>query len=151
MEKKLLYSSFIWAFIGVASGVYYRELTKFSEFAFDVPQQLSTVHTHLLVLGFIIQLLALVAMRVLRAAPGKAASVFFWFWNIGVLITGGMMVFKGTLQVLGDPANSAAFAGIAGLGHISLTVGLVALFLWLKDALKTDTVRLGEREVVEHV
>lgn len=149
MEKKLLYSAFIWAFIGVASGLYYRELTKFSGFEFDAHQQLSTVHTHLIVLGFVIQLLIFAVAKVLQAGPAKSATLFYWFWNVGIVLTGGMMLLKGSLVVLGNSADSAAFAGIAGLGHISLTVGFIAAFLWLKDALKNQpaaTVREPELE-----
>lgn len=151
MEKKLLYSAFIWAFIGVASGVYYRELTKFSGFEFDVHQQLSTVHTHLIVLGFVIQLLIFAVAKVLQARPAKSATLFFWFWNIGIVLTGGMMLLKGTLVVLGKAADSAAFAGIAGLGHISLTVGFVAAFLWLKDALKNQQLPVSDEAELQRV
>lgn len=135
MEKKLLYMSFIWSFVGLASGVYYREFTKFSGFDFEARQQLGTTHTHFLVLGFVVQLLALVAARSLGAHQTRSGTIFFWFWNVGVFITGIMMAVKGSLVILGGSDQHPAFAGLAGLGHIALAVGFISLFLWLKGAI----------------
>ena len=46
------------------------------------------------------------------------------------------MLVKGTLVVLGADASSAALAGVAGLGHMSLTAAVIALFVALRAALK---------------
>jgi hypothetical protein len=44
------------------------------------------------------------------------------------------MVIHGTRDVLGA-ASGPAIAGMAGMGHIILTIGLVLFFIILKDAL----------------
>ena len=61
----------------------------------------------------------------------KLFSWFFWLYNVGVILTAGMMVWHGSLTVLGEESN-AMIAGIAGLGHIALSVSLVLFFLVLR-------------------
>ena len=54
-----------------------------------------------------------------------------------------MMVVRGLLTLDGaDPAETtAAIPGIAGLGHIVLTVGLVSLFVALRGAVREELER----------
>ncbi|WLQ08383.1 DUF2871 domain-containing protein [Arthrobacter oryzae] len=133
--KKLFHASFAYAVAGVLSGLYYRELTKLNGFAGE--SQLGLVHTHWLVLGFIVLLLVLMLEKSfgMSAAAPRLSAWFFWIWNAGVVVTGGMMLVKGTLVVAGADAGSKALAGIAGTGHMLLTAGLVLLFLALRKAL----------------
>jgi hypothetical protein len=135
---RLLYTAFAFGATGVLSGLYYRELTKANDFMDRSASQLPLVHTHLLVLGFVFLLivLALEKLFAITAAAPRAFTWFYWLWTLGVAVTGGMMLVKGTLVVLGADASSAAFAGIAGLGHISLAVAVVVLFVSLRAALK---------------
>ena len=46
-----------------------------------------------------------------------------------------MLVVHGTMQVNGHPDVSPAISGIAGLGHIGLSVGLVGLMVALFTSL----------------
>ncbi|WP_417221165.1 DUF2871 domain-containing protein [Arthrobacter sp.] len=133
---RLLYTSFTFAIVGVFSGLFYRELTKAHDFTDRSATQLPLVHTHFLVLGFMVLLIVMVLERVfhLSAAAPKLNTWFYWIWTIGVLVTGGMMLVKGTLAVLGSDASSPALAGIAGMGHMLLTAGIVLLFLALRKA-----------------
>lgn len=133
---RLLYTSFTFAIVGVFSGLFYRELTKAHDFTDRSATQLPLVHTHFLVLGFMVLLIVMVLERVfhLSEAAPKLNTWFYWTWTIGVLVTGGMMLVKGTLTVLGADASSPALSGIAGLGHILLTAGIVLLFLALRQA-----------------
>ncbi|MDV8147576.1 DUF2871 domain-containing protein [Arthrobacter sp. B10-11] len=135
--KKLFHASFAYALAGVLSGLYYREFTKANGFTGE--SQLGLVHTHWLVLGFIVLLLVLMLERSfgMSAAAPRLSAWFFWIWNAGVVVTGGMMLVKGTLVVAGagSGAGFKALAGIAGTGHMLLTAGLVLLFLALRKAL----------------
>ena len=135
---RLMYTAFVFGITGVLSGLYYRELTKASDVADRSASQLPLVHTHLLVLGFVFLLIVLALERLfaISAAAPRAFTWFYWMWTTGVAVTGGMMLVKGTLVVLGKDASSAAFAGIAGLGHISLTAAVIVLFVALRAALK---------------
>ncbi|MFD6676797.1 DUF2871 domain-containing protein [Rhodococcus zopfii] len=129
--KILVDSAFGYAVAGLASGLYYRELTKAQDF--DGPTQLSTVHTHFLVLGVLFLLIVAVFERlfVLSASP-----LHRWFtvtFHAGLILTVSMQLVHGTMQVFGKE-GSAAISGIAGIGHVLLTVAFVVFFLALRSA-----------------
>ncbi|MDN6673019.1 MAG: DUF2871 domain-containing protein [Corynebacterium casei] len=68
----------------------------------------------------------------------------FWLYNAGVILTAAMMVWHGMLTVLGEESTNM-IAGIAGLGHIFLTVAMVLLFIVLGRAI-SDTATTGSTE-----
>ena len=131
---RLFYTSFTFAFLGAASGLYYRELTKAYDLFDRSATQLPLVHTHFLVLGFIalLSVLALEKLFRLSEIAPRLSGWFYWIWTSGVALTGGMMLVKGTIAVRGADASSPALAGVAGLGHMLLTAGLVLLFFLLR-------------------
>lgn len=126
--RKILHAAHIYMIIGVISGLYYRELTKLNDFTGDT--QLGVVHTHLLALGMLFFLIVLVLEKQFTLTASKLFGWFFWIYNGGLALTVVMMTIRGTLTVLGVEGG-AAISGIAGLGHIILTVGLVLLFITL--------------------
>ena len=81
--------------------------------------------------GFIVLLIVLALDKVFGLSGTKLFSWFFWLYNVGVILTAGMMVWHGSLTVLGQESN-AMIARIAGLGHIALSVSLVLFFLALR-------------------
>ena len=129
--KKIFNAAFTYMIIGVLSGLFYREFTKANDFPSGEFTQLGLVHTHLLTLGFIVLLIVLALDKVFGLSCSKLFSWFFWLYNVGVILTAGMMVWHGSLTVLGEESN-AMIAGIAGLGHIALSVSLVLFFLVLR-------------------
>lgn len=132
--KKLLNASFIYMLAGVASGLFTREFTKLNEFPEGGFTQLGLAHTHLLTLGFIVLLIVLVVEKVFRISRSpKLFAWFFWLYNAGVILTSGMLIWHGSLTVLGDESNSM-IAGIAGLGHIAITAGMILFFVALRRA-----------------
>ena len=132
--KKLVNAAFIYMLVGVASGVFYREFTKLNDFPEGQYTQLGVVHTHLLTLGFIVLLIVLLLEKVFTiSASPKLFSWFFWLYNIGLVITAAMLVWHGSLTVLGEE-SSAMISGIAGLGHIFLAAGMIVLFVALRRA-----------------
>lgn len=133
--NKLFYSAFIYMVLGVAGGFFYRELTKGQGFSENDFTQLSVLHTHLLTLGFIILLIVLALEKVFRLSESKLFNWFFWIYNAGVVLTAGMMLWHGTLTVLGHESN-AMISGIAGLGHIFLTTALIIFFFVMKNGIK---------------
>ncbi|MDN5910646.1 MAG: DUF2871 domain-containing protein [Brevibacterium sp.] len=135
--KKIFNAAFAYMIIGVLAGLFYREFTKANDFPEGGATQLSVVHTHLLTLGFIVLLIVLVLDKVFGLSGTKLFSWFFWTYNVGIILTAGMMVWHGSLTVLGQESN-AMIAGIAGLGHIALSVGMVLLFLSLRKAIVAD-------------
>ena len=132
--KKILNAAFIYMIAGVASGLFYREFTKLNGFPEGKFTQLGLVHTHLLTLGFIVLLIALVIEKVFTISRSpKLFAWFFWLYNAGVILTSGMLIWHGSLTVLGQE-SSKMIAGIAGLGHMLLTAGMVVFFVALRRA-----------------
>lgn len=132
--QKLLAAAFIYMVAGVASGLFYREFTKLNDFPEGQYTQLAVVHTHLLTLGVIVLLIALVLEKVFAVSRSpRLFACFFWLYNAGVVLTAAMMVWHGTLTVLGED-SSAMIAGVAGIGHILITVALILFFVALRRA-----------------
>lgn len=120
----------LWTGIGLLGGLGYRELTRSQ--GFEGRTQLAVVHTHALILGTLVLLVALALNQLFDLAADRRFRWALWTWNAGALLTVVMQAVKGTLQVLGaQAATSKAIAGISGLGHITLTVAFVLLFLVL--------------------
>jgi hypothetical protein len=135
--KKSFYAAFTYMIIGVLAGLYYREFTKANDFPEGDFTQLGVVHTHLLTLGFIVMLIVLALDKLFGLSGSKLFPWFFWLYNAGIVLTVGMMIWHGSLTVLGEESN-AMIAGIAGLGHIALSVSLVLFFLVLRKKVVTD-------------
>lgn len=129
--KKSFSAAFTYMIIGVLAGLFYREFTKANDFPEGEFTQLAVVHTHLLTLGFIVMLIVLALDKLFGLSGSRLFSWFFWLYNVGIVLTVGMMIWHGSLTVLGEESN-AMIAGIAGLGHIALSVSLVLFFLALR-------------------
>lgn len=145
---KLLNSAFMYMILGVLSGLFYREFTKANDFPEGTFTQLGLAHTHLLTLGFIVLLIVLLLEKVFTlSASSTLFSWFFWVYNAGVALTSGMLIWHGMLTVLGRE-SSPMIAGIAGLGHIFLSAGMVMLFVLLRQAITRGTTQDAPTQVV---
>lgn len=133
--NKLFYAAFIYMGLGVASGLFYREFTKANDFPAGEFTQLGLAHTHLLTLGFIVLLVVLALEKLFALSQNSLFNWFFWTYNAGVVLTSAMLIWHGSLTVLGEE-SSAMIAGLAGMGHIVLAVGMVLLFLSLREGMK---------------
>jgi hypothetical protein len=129
--KKLYYAALMYMILGLLGGFFYRTYTQMVHF--DGSTMLSLVHTHLLTLGMLFFLILMGLEKQFRFMTTKWGRLFFWHYNGGLLLTVGMMIVHGVMQVQNIQAG-AAVAGIAGLGHMLLTVGLAFLFAALKPA-----------------
>lgn len=136
MTKKFVNLSFIYAIVGLIAGAFYREFTKYM--GYTARTRMVLVHPHCLVLGaFMFLLLALFSMN-LKLENEKTFKTFFLSYNIGVVITAAMLFLRGLAEVMdwsGNKALDASISGIAGVGHIVLTVGFVFMFITLKGAI----------------
>ncbi|GAA1796984.1 DUF2871 domain-containing protein [Agromyces neolithicus] len=117
--------------LGLGAGLFYREFTKANDFPAGEFTQLAVAHTHLLTLGFLVLLIVLALEKVFTLSASPLFGWFFWVYNAGVVLTSAMMVWHGSLTVLGEQAGGM-IAGIAGLGHIVITAGFVLLMLALR-------------------
>ena len=118
----------------MVAGVFYREFTKLQ--GFTGKTTLSVMHTHLLVLGMFLFLIAALFCGLERKlAEHKAFQRFYVLYNISLPFFCVMLLIRGILQVQGADLSSginAMIAGIAGISHILMTVSLVFFFLALK-------------------
>ncbi|UOQ61639.1 DUF2871 domain-containing protein [Leucobacter rhizosphaerae] len=139
MQKPLTYllvSAFAYAALGVASGLFYREFTKLNGFPEGAFTQLGLAHTHLLALGFLPFLILLGLERVFQfSLARKRFGWFLWLYHAGVILTSAMLIVHGSLTVLGLE-SSKMIAGLAGLGHMSITAAIVLLFFALRASLR---------------
>ncbi|MDA9470683.1 DUF2871 domain-containing protein [Enterococcus sp. 5H] len=131
--KKLVRASMFYMIFGLLAGVYYREFTKFHEFTDKT--QLSTLHTHALVLGMIFLIIVLLLEKNFQIMKHKNYQKFYILYNIGLGITLLIMLIHGTMTVL-DYSYSAAISGVAGIGHIIMTIGLGFFFNVLFGSIK---------------
>ncbi|MEG0145156.1 MAG: DUF2871 domain-containing protein [Clostridia bacterium] len=131
--KKMINTAFGYAIASMAFGVFYREFTKFN--GFDARTSLAFGHLHLMVMGCLVFLIvALFAMKS-DLLEQKRFRAFYCFYNAGLALTTVMFAVRGIAQVRMmqlSAGMSAAISGIAGLGHITLGIGIVLLFLCLK-------------------
>ncbi|RZT14927.1 uncharacterized protein DUF2871 [Kribbella sp. VKM Ac-2569] len=130
--RKIYVAADIYMILGLLSGLYYREFTKLNDFTGDT--QLSVVHTHILALGMLFFLVVLALEKVFTLTAGKLFTAFFWVYNAGLALTVGLMIVRGSMTVLGHEPG-AALDGISGLGHITITLGLIFFFVNLGKCL----------------
>lgn len=119
--KKYLYMSTTYLILGLISGVFYREFTKFS--GFEGQTVLKGVHSHLLVLGFFVGLLLLILCKTFDFHRLKGAKAWFVTYNVSLIYMAGTLLARGILEV-----KSLDFAGlshIAGLAHAMLGISLI--------------------------
>lgn len=126
--KKITYSSLGYTIFGLLVGVFYREFPKFISTPEAVAEsQLSVVHTHILTLGTFFFLFVLIFAKLFHIDSHKYFNKFFATYHIGLSITILVILAHGIYVTLGN-APHAAFSGIAGIGHIILTIALGLFF-----------------------
>lgn len=127
MLTKLAYAAGAYTVLGLAGGLLYREVTRGEPWQFT---QLNVVHTHLLALGTLMMLIVLVLTKTFALSQRREMTYFWWLYNVGLVLSTTMMTVKGIMQQTQE-VDSAALAGISGLGHILLTAGLAFFFVAL--------------------
>lgn len=130
--RKLYWAALMYMVLGLAAGLYFREITKAAGFTGFT--QAAVMHTHLLALGMVVFLILVALDKALALSRSRAFTVFFWLYNGGLLITVAAMGVHGTRTVLGL-ASGAGIAGVAGLGHMLLTAALISFFIALHGRL----------------
>ncbi len=130
--KRSFIAASAYLLLGLLAGLYYRELTVSHNFGEQQDTQLSVLHTHFLVLGFITFLIVIVLDKLFAISQHSMFNVFFGAYNAGLVISSAVMAIHGTFTVLGVE-HLKALSGIAGLGHILLALGLTSL-LWALGA-----------------
>ena len=133
--KKLYYAAVVYAVLGLGFGLFFREYTKAHDFTGFT--QLAVMHTHLLALGMLVMLIVLALEKVFELSKTKWFNLFFWHYNAGLLLTVAMMLVVGMRDVAGQ-TSTPMLDGIAGLGHVVITVSLILFFVGVGKRLKSQ-------------
>ncbi|MEU6582368.1 DUF2871 domain-containing protein [Nocardia sp. NPDC046763] len=141
--RKSYYAAVCYTVLGLVLGFFYREFTKAHDFSGS--SQLTATHTHVLALGTLFFLIVIVLDKQFALTSGRWFNAFFWTYNAGLVVTVAMMVAHGILTVLNHDV-SPAISGIAGLGHILLSVGLALFFLCLRGPITTAAREAGDAQ-----
>ncbi|MGW8048277.1 DUF2871 domain-containing protein [Staphylococcus shinii] len=138
--KKLMFSSAFYTLLGMLSGLFYREMSKGENFSGY--SQLNVTHTHLLVLGTIMFLIFMVIEYQLKLTKNsKLFNSFFYIFHLGILVTVAMQYINGIVTIKGFSV-SPAIAGIAGLGHIMISIAFILFFVLLNKRINTNSNKL---------
>ncbi|MHA0855326.1 DUF2871 domain-containing protein [Paenibacillus sp. CMAA1364] len=130
--KKLYYTSFVYAILGLLSGLAYREITKHSDYNGETV--MVAVHTHILVLGFLFFLIALILAKLFHIHEAKSFGAWYIVYNVGLLISVGTLATRGMLQINGG--DISFLPHIAGLGHTILSASFIWFLLILGKRIK---------------
>lgn len=126
--KKIAYSSLGYTLFGLLVGVFYREFPKMiQDTEAVIESQLSVVHTHSFTLGTFFFLFVLILTKLFQLDSHKYFNKFFATYHVGLGITIIVMLAHGIFVTLGNNPH-AAFSGIAGIGHIILTIAFGLFF-----------------------
>ena len=129
MAKKMYWISMFYFVFGLTAGVVNHEVAYWTGFTGE--SVMSVVHPHAILLGGLVFLLMPLFLRTFALENTKSFRSFVWIYNIGLLMTLGFMTARGMSQLLEKPFPSFAdhmVGGLAGIGHVILTVGLGFLF-----------------------
>jgi uncharacterized integral membrane protein len=135
--KKYIDLALFYAALGLASGVFYREFSKYNHIE---DSALGIVHGHILALGTGVFLIVLVLEKLFAISGTKAFRVFFATYNLGLPITLLMMFVRGILTDLNVALGrglDASISGMAGIGHVLVGAGMVAFLLALRNSVGT--------------
>ncbi len=126
----------IYAIIGLAMGVFYREFPKLVGFYGET--RLSLLHGHYLSLGVFFFVLLLLLDKQFCFSGRLRVKQLVFAYTMGLNVTGLALFFRGILAVNGrelHPGLNASVSGIAGIGHILLGVSMVLLLFQVKKSI----------------
>ena len=135
--KKYINLALIYAIACLVAGVFYREFTKWNGFTGETT--LGKIHAHLFMLGMFLFLLVALFAKDHDLEGQKAFRLFMKLHNLGLPLVAITMAVRGVTQVLGTTLSkglNASIAGMAGIGHILVSIGIVSLLLALKKVVK---------------
>ncbi|CAJ03298.1 hypothetical protein LMJF_15_0740 [Leishmania major strain Friedlin] len=145
--EKLVRASMNYTIFGLASGVYWRELTKHLKYMSNGTSQLRVMHTHCFALGSFFFLFVLLLEKCFALTKQKNYKKFYITYNVGLGITLMIMMIHGTMTVMGKDQNSRLISWTAGLGHIFMSVGFGYFYNVLLSAVRASGDKAGKKTV----
>ena len=126
--ENILGLSFTMLIMGLVAGVFYREFTKY--YGFINYSHLRILHVHTLVLGFFALLILFSIVKRYTKEEMTSIKKPFHTYMTGLISTVVMMMLIGIYEVVSkgqNIVNPSMLAGISGLAHTTLGVGIVWL------------------------
>lgn len=127
--KKMYKISLAYLIFGLVAGLFTHEVAYWT--GFTGRTVLTKVHTHALTLGTAVFAMMPLFMKSFHIENQKSFGRFKWTYNIGLIMTLGLMSVRGITQLYALPISSSVdhmIGGLAGIGHVILTVGFGFLF-----------------------
>lgn len=132
--KKYYYISFTYLILGLIAGVFYRELTRASNFTGETV--LRGVHTHILVLGFVFFLIVLLLEKNFELSKLKSIKAWLITYQVAFVAVIATMVVRGIAEVKGF--DVAGLSHMAGVSHTLLGIALIWFMILLGKAIKVE-------------
>lgn len=133
----LINTALLYSILAMVGGVFFREFTKMNQY--EGVTSLSYVHVHLFAMGMLWFLILVLLEGQFHITNHKKFKVFYYIYNIGMLITTGTFLWRGISQVLLlnlSKGIDSSISGIAGIGHALIGVGIILFFVILKKSIK---------------
>ncbi|WP_295626458.1 DUF2871 domain-containing protein [uncultured Corynebacterium sp.] len=146
--RKIYIAAATYLGLGLVAGVFYREWTRF----FDAVEssQLNTLHTHLLVLGTFFFLIVLALEKLFALSAHSWFNGWFIVHNVALVWTIGFMVANGIVHTMGNGDQwTAAYSGMAGLGHVLLTLSFIVFFMILGKRIRRAEIDAAKADRME--
>ena len=133
--KTMYKISLSYLIFGLLAGVFNHEAAYWTHFEGD--SALARVHPHALVLGALVFLLVPLFMKAFEIQKYKSFRWFVILYNLGLVMSLVFMAARGASQLFLMPFPSFwdhMIGGLAGIGHIILTVGIGFFFRTLMQS-----------------
>ena len=137
MTKRFADLAFIYAIAAMVFGVFYREFTKLN--FYDGDTVLSVIHTHYFLLGMGFFLILMLVEKNFGISRQNKTGLFVITYQVGLNITVLSFFIRGLNQVWQTDLSKgadASLSGIAGIGHIVMSVSMLLLLWRVKKAVK---------------
>ena len=137
MTKRYANLALVYGIVAMAAGVFYREFTKFSQFSGRTT--LSVMHTHYFILGMFFFLILMMAEKTFAFSHRQTGKILITY-QAGLNLTGTGFFLRGFLQVrqmVPDRTLDASVSGIAGCGHMIMSVCIIILLLKIRKQADT--------------
>ncbi len=137
--KKMYYISITYLIIGLFMGLFNHEVAYYTNFTGTTT--LSYFHAHAIILGSALFFIIPIFMKVFSVNKHKNFKKFMIFYNLGLSMSLFFMAARGIYQLFMLQIPSFIdhmIGGLAGIGHILLTIGLCFLFNVIISAVSKD-------------
>ncbi len=127
--KKMYYISITYLIIGLFLGLFNHEVAYYTNFTGTTT--LSYFHAHAIILGSALFFAMPILMKIFSVDKHKNFKKFMIFYNLGLCMSLFFMAARGIFELfmLQIPSfTNHMIGGLAGVGHVILTIGLCFLF-----------------------